>query len=289
MKNTFEGEIMGVTEGDLSNLRPDALAPAAIEAKAETLSVGKANMPFGKLFVLAMFAGAFIACGAMLFTLVQADADFSFGVKRVLGGGCFALGLILVVNCGAELFTGNCLMVCGLGSRKIDVRGLAYNWVVVWLGNLVGSLIIVALVFGSKMADMNGGAVGAAMVSIAAGKISPDALTLICKGILCNFLVCLAVWISFAGRTVTDKVLGVFLPVLAFVACGFEHCVANMFFLPMGWAAQAAGYAAGTIDLAGIAYNISLATVGNIIGGAIMVGLGYWIAYRKKDDAPSKK
>lgn len=272
-----------ITNAQIAALRPDALSPAEIEQKAESLATGKATMAASKLFLLAVMAGAFIACGATLFTLVQGDTQLPFAVKRVFGAFCFSLGLMLVVCCGAELFTGNCLMVCGLGSKKINIKGLLRNWCLVWLGNFAGSLIIAALVFGSNMASMNGGEVGAAMVSIAAGKVSPDALTLFCKGIMCNFLVCLAVWMSFGARTMADKLLCVIMPITAFVACGFEHSVANMFFLFEGLFAQMAGFGAGGIVLSGIFYNIGVVTLANIVGGALMVGVSYWFAYAKRE------
>lgn len=274
---------MLLEEKDIAAVRPDALGPAAIEAKAESLAPGKATMALGKMFVLAILAGAFIACGATLFTLVQGDTELPFAVKRVFGAACFSMGLMLVVCCGAELFTGNCLMVCGLNSGKIGVKGLLRNWVVVWIGNFVGSLLIAVLVYGAHMADMNGGAVGAAMVSIAAGKVTPDVLTLFCKGVMCNFLVCLAVWMSFGARTMVDKLFCVIMPVTAFVACGFEHSIANMFFLFEGLFAQMGGYAAGSITLAGIFYNIGIVTLANAVGGAILVGLSYWYVYAKKE------
>ena len=274
-------------ENELKAIKPDLLAPAEIEAKAETLAVGKATMGLGKMFVLAIMAGIFIAFGATLFTLVQGDTEMWFAVKRVFGAACFSLGLLLTVCCGAELFTGNCLMVCGMNSGKINIAGLLRNWVVVYLGNLVGSLLIVALVYFANMAAMNGGAVGDAMVATAVGKITPDALTLFAKGILCNTLVCLAVWMSFGARTLVDKIFCVIMPVTAFVACGFEHSIANMFFLPMGMAAQAAGYGAAgaaTIGISGILYNLAFVTLGNIVGGAILVGLSYWYVYHKKSE-----
>ena len=272
-----------ITNSQVAALRTDALSPAEIEQKAESLAVDKATMAASKLFLLAVMAGAFIACGATLFTLVQGDTQLPFAVKRVFGAFCFSLGLMLVVCCGAELFTGNCLMVCGLSSKKIDVKGLLRNWCLVWVGNFVGSLIIAALVYGSNMAGMNGGEVGAAMVSIAAGKVSPDALTLFCKGIMCNFLVCLAVWMSFGARTMVDKLLCVIMPITAFVACGFEHSIANMFFLFEGLFAQMAGFGAGGIALSGIFYNIGVVTLANIVGGALMVGVSYWLAYAKRE------
>lgn len=276
---------MTLDEAQVSQIKPDAVAPAGIEAKAEALAVGKAKMSLPTMFVLAIAAGMFIACGATLFTLVQGDADLPFVAKRLLGGVSFSVGLMLVVVCGSELFTGNCLMVCGLGSKKVSFGGMLRNWVVVWLGNFAGSLLIAAIVFGSQMGAMNSGMVGDAMVSIAASKVTPDALTLFCKAIMCNFLVCLAVWMTFAGRTVVDKLLACVMPITVFVACGFEHCIANMFFLFEGFFAKLAGYgatAASAVDLGPIFFNLGIVTLGNIVGGSILVGLVYWFAYARK-------
>ncbi|MDO4289706.1 MAG: formate/nitrite transporter family protein [Eggerthellaceae bacterium] len=278
---------MTVEAKDLAGLKPDALAPAAIEAKAETLAVGKTKLAPAKCFVLAMFAGAFIGFGAMFFCTFLGDTTMPFGVQRLVGGLCFCLGLVLVLCCGAELFTGNSLMVCGVMSKKITWGAMLKNWVIVWLGNLVGALVVVALVFLAATPDMNGGNVGATFVSVALGKVTPDWITLFFKGIMCNILVCLAVWIGFSARTVVDKVIGILLPIAAFVACGFEHCVANMFFLPMGLLCKLTGYAAvdaSALDLGAIFYNISAATLGNIVGGAIFVGLAYWFVYHVKSE-----
>ena len=189
--------------------------------------------------------------------------------------------------CGAELFTGNALMVLGKASGKIGWRGIVYNWAMVWLGNFAGALLMVALVFGSNLQGLNGGSVGDTMVALAVGKIAPAWGTLFCKGVLCNMLVCLAVWIGFGARTTVDKVIGVILPVSAFVVMGFEHCVANMFFLPMGLAAKAAGFGtavagADALTVNGMLYNLSAATLGNIVGGVLIVVVGYWIAYGRE-------
>lgn len=156
------------------------------------------------------------------------------------------------------------------------------NWAIVWLGNLVGALLALTLVYLTDLQAMNGGAVGEAFVSVAAGKVNLDPTTLFFKAIMCNVLVCLAVWIGFAGKTIVDKVVGILLPISAFVACGFEHVVANMFFLPMGLLLNSTGFGAlGAITAGGIFYNIALATVGNILGGAL-VALAYWYVYHKK-------
>ena len=280
---------MTTLSGDMKGLRPDALAPADIEAKAEEVAVGKTKTAPAKVFVLAMFAGAFIAFGALYFCVFLGDPTMPFAVQRAVGGLCFCLGLVLVLCCGAELFTGNSLMVAALASRKITLSAMLKNWAIVWVGNLAGALVAVLLVFLAHIADMNGGAVGGAMVSVAVSKVTPDWITLFFKGILCNIFVCLAVWIGFGARTVVDKVVGILLPISAFVACGFEHCVANMFFLPMGLVAKTAGYAsaadASMLDIGSILYNISAATLGNIVGGALFVGLAYWFVFHKKNEA----
>lgn len=279
------GSPLVLDESQVKSLRPDVLSPADIESKAEVLAVGKAGMSVPTMFVLAIVAGMFIACGATLFTLVQGDADLPFAVKRVMGGACFSVGLMLVVVCGSELFTGNCLMVCGMGSKKVSLGSMLKNWVVVWVGNFAGSLLLAGLVFGSQMGAMNDGAVGNAMVSIALSKVTPDMFTLFCKATLCNFLVCLAVWMTFGARTLVDKIVACVMPITAFVACGFEHSVANMFFLFEGLFAKCAGYgsnlAVSQLDLAPIFCNLGIVTLGNIVGGSILVGLLYWFAYAR--------
>lgn len=268
-------------------LSPDALAPAAIEAKAEVVAVGKAAMPTGRCFVLAVFAGMFIAFGGAFFVLLLGDTELGFAAQRILGGLCFCLGLALVLCCGAELFTGNALMVCAKLSGKVSWAAILKNWVVVWVGNLAGALLAAFLLYMSNLQGMNGGAVGDAFVSLAAGKAGLDWVTLLFKAVLCNVFVCLAVWIGFGARTIVDKVVGILLPISAFVAMGFEHCVANMFFLSMGIACKGAGFGsavagAEALTVGGMAYNLLFATVGNIVGGAVLVGVGYWLAYHKK-------
>ena len=273
---------MSSTRNDLRLGMPDSLAPLEIEAKVEEVGVGKVGMAFSKVFVLAILAGAFIAFGGMYFCIFLGDPSIPFAVQRMVGGICFCLGLVLVLCCGAELFTGNSLIICAKASGKVSWGGMLKNWAIVWLGNLVGALAAVALVYLAQVWSMNGGGVGEAMVSVAAGKVSPDWATLFFKGVMCNIFVCLAVWIGFSARTVVDKVIGIILPISAFVAAGFEHCVANMFFLPMGFIMNTMGYGAdGVITLGGIAYNLSAATLGNIVGG-LLVGLAYWFVFNQK-------
>ena len=279
-----------MTNGKLSAPfpKPDALTPAEIEAKAEDLGVSKTSMSIKQSFILSLMAGAFISMGAMFFTLVVGDPDLPFAVQRVFGGCLFSLGLLLVVVCGAELFTGNTMIVMSAASKKISWGSVWKNWIVVFVGNFIGSLVMVALVYLSGMPSMDGGQVGQTMVSVASGKMSADWVTLFAKGILCNFLVCLAVWMAYASKTVVDKMFAVLLPIAAFVACGFEHCVANMFFLPMGILLVSVGVDPVALDLttiswAGALWNWSATVPGNIVGGALFVGMMYWIAFHKKE------
>ncbi len=270
---------------------PNCLSAGALEAKAETVGIGKTNLETGRCFALAIMAGMQIGLGALFMLFVKSDSTLPFAGSQVLGGVCFSVGLICVIVAGSELFTGNNLMMCARLSGKISWGALFKNWGIVWLGNFVGSLILVGIVFMCNSAGMNSDGVGKAMVSVATSKINLPWVTIFFRGIMCNLLVCLAVWMGFAGKSVIDKIFTSIFPVMAFVACGFEHCVANMFFLPMGVVAYSAGFgsdvahAADCMNAAGVLYNISAATLGNIVGGAIIVGCIYWIAYHKKDAA----
>jgi formate transporter len=264
----------------------DAYSPAQIQAKVEVLGISKARMPFLASFMLSLVAGTGIGLGGMFYLVVLADPALSFAVQKILGGVAFSLGLSLVVIGGAELFTGNCLISMAWASRQLSTFAMLRNWAIVWTGNFAGALALVFLLFMAHFADGNHGAVGAAILKVAAAKIAPDFTVLFFRGVLCNLLVCLAVWLTYAGRSVSDKMAGLVLPVAAFVAAGFEHCIANMFFLPMAWvlvqAGQVpAGFDASSITLIGIVHNLIPATLGNIVGGAGFVGLVYWVIYRK--------
>ena len=255
----------------------DALAPAATEAKAETVGAGKATMPLGRAFVLACLAGLFIGMGGMFMLLVKSDSSLSFAASSLLGGLSFSLGLFAVLVAGAELFTGNNLMVLGCLGGKYTPAQLVRSWCVVYVGNLVGSLVLAAILLAANFAGMNGGAVGETAVAVATAKSSLPFATAFFRGVMCNILVCLAVWLGFAGKTVVDKFLAAAVPVTAFVACGFEHCVANMFFLPFGMALSG-----GSIALGGVILNIVAATLGNMVGGAVVFAGAYWLAFGKK-------
>src|SRR5215831_15107781 len=219
----------------------NAYSPAEIKEAVEKVGVKKANLPFQASFMLSVVAGGSIGLGALYYTIVASDPSLGFAATRVLGGLVFSLGLALVLVGGAELFTGNNLIVMAWASGKVSTRAMLRNWVIVYFGNLVGALGLVVLVFFSHHLDMNGGRIGLSILNTAVAKIQPDMVTLFFKGVLCNLLVCLAVWLAYAGRSVTDKVVALILPVSAFIAAGFEHCVANMYFLPFGLAAHPDG------------------------------------------------
>src|SRR5258707_10000818 len=263
----------------------NAYSPAEIKEAIEKVGVKKTNLPLQASFMLAIVAGGSVGLGALYYTIIASDAELSFATIRVVGGLAFSLGLALVLVGGAELFTGNNLIVMAWASGKVSSREMLRNWVIVYFGNLVGSLGLVVLVFFSHHLDMNGGRVGLSILNTAAGKIQPDVVTLFFKGILCNLLVCLAVWLAYAGRSVTDKIVALVLPISAFIAAGFEHCVANMYFLPLAWLMTQTGYVpsgfdASAITVAGIVHNLLPGTLGNIVGGAGFVGAMYWTIYR---------
>jgi formate transporter len=263
----------------------NAYSPAEIKEAIEKVGVKKTNLPLQASFMLAIVAGGGIGLGALYYTIVASDAELSFATTRVVGGLVFSLGLALVLVGGAELFTGNNLIVMAWASGKVSTREILRNWVIVYFGNLVGSLGLVVLVFFSHHLDMNGGRIGLSVLNTAVGKIQPDVVTLFFKGVLCNLLVCLAVWLAYAGRSVTDKIVASMLPISAFVAAGFEHCVANMYFLPLAWLLTRTGnvpadFDASLITISGIVHNLVPVTLGNIVGGAGLVGAVYWAIYR---------
>ncbi|HVI50163.1 MAG TPA: formate/nitrite transporter family protein [Candidatus Sulfotelmatobacter sp.] len=264
----------------------DCYSPAQIQANVEKLGVKKATMPFLPSFMLSIVAGGSIGLGAMYFLIMQADPALSFALQRMLGGVGFSLGLLVVLVAGAELFTGNNLIVMAWANRQISLRAVLRNWVIVWLGNLVGSLGLAGLLYLAHTYSLNNDGFGTALLKVAVAKVAPDSLTIFVKGVLCNLLVCLAVWLAYAGRTVVDKVAAILLPVSAFVAAGFEHCVANQFFLPLALLLKTTGHIPTDLDLSvltigSVLHNLLFATLGNIVGGSLLVGAIYWIIYRK--------
>lgn len=254
----------------------DAYSPDEIAEQIESVGVKKANLPLLKMVALGVLAGGFIALGAAFFTIVASDGDLSFATGRVLGGLCFSLGLILVVVAGAELFTGNNLLVMAWVHGRITTPLLVRNFGVVYLANLIGAFGLAGLVHYSGTLAMNDGAVEATAVAIARTKVELPAGEAVVRGVLCNILVCLAVWLAAAGRQVVNRVCAIVFPITAFVACGFEHCVANMYFLPLGHLSDPAA-----VPWGGILRNLALVTIGNVVGGAGMVGLVYYVIYRR--------
>lgn len=257
----------------------DAYPPQEIARKVERLGVAKAHADGLTLFVLAVLAGAFISLGALLFTVVVTGSTLGFGPTRVLGGLSFCLGLILVIVAGAELFTGNNLIAMAWASRLIGTRKVVRNWLLSYAGNLVGCLGTVLLVLWADIASLSDGAVGETAVRIARTKADLSLLEAFMRGILCNALVCLAVWLAIGARSVTDKILAILFPITAFVAIGFEHSIANWFFLPFGLAVDAQG----VVSVAGAAGNIVAVTIGNVAGGTLLVAGVYWIAYLRSE------
>lgn len=259
----------------------DAYPPPEIAARVCKVGLAKVNTAVLTLVALAVLAGAFISLGALFYTVtITAGKDgptLPFGLSRLAGGMTFSLGLVLVVVGGAELFTGNNLIAMAWAAGCVQTRQVVRNWIWVYLGNLLGAGGTAVLVLLAGVHTLGDGAVGETMVRIARSKIALDPLSAFARGILCNVLVCLAVWLCMGARSVADKILAIVFPISAFVACGFEHSVANMFFLPLGMA-LAAGSAA-PLSLAGAAGNLLLVTLGNIIGGTVLVALVYWFIY----------
>lgn len=259
----------------------DALMPAEMAEKAEAVGVRKASMGTLQTLALGVLAGAFIAMGAVFSLTVMADAQLSFGWQRLLGGLVFSVGLIMVVIGGAELFTGNTLIVMAVANRKLGIARLLRNWGLVYVGNLAGAAATAVLVYLAGHWAMGGNAVGEFAVRVANAKCEAGFTELFVRGILGNAMVCIAVWLAFSARSTTDRMLVVVPPIAMFVAAGFEHCVANMFYLPYAMLIRDAAHvgSAAALGMAGIAKNLAAVTAGNIIGGGVMVGLVYWFIY----------
>lgn len=274
----------------------DSHLPAVVAARAEDIGAKKGNLDFVSMFMLAILAGAFVALGAIFYTTVVTGISdkVGFGITKFVGGLAFTLGLILVIVAGAELFTGNNLLVMATASRKLPVSRLLWNWLVLYIGNFVGSILTAMLLFYTLNYTMADGEVGVTALKIANAKCDLDFGVALIRGVYCNALVCLAVWLTFSCRTTGDKIMAVMLPVAAFVACGFEHSVANMYFIPTGifiksWASADFWTAIGqtaeaysNISWANFLRNLVPVTIGNLIGGVAFVGVVYWIIHLRK-------
>lgn len=257
------------------------LPPAKTQEAFVHIGFAKARLTRGRAFVLAILAGAFVALGASFMLVVRSDVSLSPTISLVLGGLAFCLGLFLVLVAGAELFTGNCLMVIGALDGRYPLVRMLRKWAIVYAGNAVGALLVVVLLLVSGFAEMQGGAVGELACSVAASKASLSPVVAFSRGILCNVLVCLAVWMGSAGKTVCDKLAAAILPVVAFVVLGFEHSVANMFFLPLGLVIEAL-WGGSSVVVLGVASNLVFVTLGNIVGG-VAIAAAYWFVYGRED------
>jgi formate/nitrite transporter len=274
----------------------DAFPPPEMAERMEEVGAKKANLDAWSMFALAVLAGAFIGLGAEFFTLVvtNSGSEVNFN-QRLLGGLVFSLGLILVVVAGAELFTGNNLIVMAWVGGKLSLGQVMRNWTIVYFGNLVGSLCVAALMYLSGQWTFAGYQVGATALNIANGKVNLSFTEGLVRGILCNVLVCLAVWLCMSGRSVVDKIVAILFPITAFVASGFEHSIANMYFIPMGLllkgepeVVKAAGKTASdliNLNLQGFTANLFSVTTGNIFGGGFLVAVVYWFIYRRHRQA----
>ena len=261
----------------------DAFSPNEIAARVAAVGVAKARLPLLAMAMLGMAAGGFIGLGALYYTLVASDPALSFATSRLLEGLAFSLGLILVVVAGAELFTGNNLLVMAWADRRITTLELLRSWLIVYLANAFGAVGLAVLVYFADHGSLNGGAVADTYVKIAAAKTALPFGEAFFKGVLCNLLVCLAVWLALAGRSVTDTAVVVVFPISAFVAAGFEHSVANMYFIPLGMLLRNEAPAGlpelASLDWAGFAGNLIPVTLGNIVGGSLMVAAVYHLVY----------
>jgi len=295
----------------MSEIRIDALLPAEMAARAEYLGVRKAEMPFFRMFMLSVLAGAFISLGAIFATTIGAggmavtasdgavafNTGLPYGVTRLLMGLVFSLGLILVVVGGAELFTGNNLIVMAWANGKVTGQALLRNWVIVYLGNFVGSIGTVILMFLTKQYTFGASSVGITALKIGVAKVDLTFIQAVALGILCNALVCLAVWLTYSARSTIDKIFAIIFPITAFVAVGFEHSVANMYFIPYALFIKnfdpnfvaAVGDKVAKLDLltwqAFLVNNLIPVTIGNIIGGAVLVAGIYWAIFLRPENS----
>lgn len=258
----------------------DAYTPSEIAKRVLNMGVTKARAETLTLLVLAVMAGAFIALGGLFYSVVVTDSVMGFGITRLFGGLSFCLGLILVVIGGAELFTGNNLLVMAWAGKHITTREVLRNWSIVYIGNIIGALAVAGGVYLADTASLSDGSVGETLRTIALHKSGLSFSVGFVRGVFCNMLVCLAVWLAMGGHSVTDKILAIIFPVTAFVVLGFEHSVANWFFLPLGMMLDDGQL----ISYSGAIRNLISVTLGNIAGGSLLVAGVYWVAYLRNED-----
>lgn len=267
--------------------------PGEVAKNAVGIAKTRANLPLSRMFALGIMAGMFIAFASVGSNTVSCTVE-SGSIAKLLCGCVFPGGLAMVILAGSELFTGNSLMIVGVLEKEIKLSAMIRNLVVVYLGNFTGSMLIVLLAYGGGQYDLFGGALAVNTIRVAATKCSLTFGKAVCLGILCNFLVCIAVWISFAAKTVGAKIAGIFFPIFLFILCGFEHSIANMYFIPAGLIANTnPAYHAAAVEAVSNIGNLTVGnfllnnlipvTIGNMIGGIILVGCMYWFIYLKKD------
>ena len=260
----------------------DIFSPPDIAKHIEEVGVFKARQPLLKTALLGILAGAFIGLGALYFVLVISDLTLGFAASRVLGGVVFSLGLLLVVVAGAELFTGNNLLVMAWADGKISTFELLRNWLIVCCSNFAGAVALAVIVWLSEHSTMNNGLVASTVLNVALLKCTAPAATLFWKGVLCNMLVCLAVWMAMAGRSLVDKAVAIVFPISAFVAAGFEHSIANMYLIPLAMLLKPATTEYDAINFSNLFANLSAVIAGNLVGGSLLVALIYYLIYRSK-------
>ena len=289
-----------MTSGPNRTASIDALLPPAMAEKAERIGAEKTRLNTLSLLTLAVLAGAFIAFGAMFASVVSAGASqaLPYGVTRLLAGIVFSLGLILVVVGGAELFTGNNLMIMAWAGGKVTLGEVFRAWSLVYVGNFIGAAATAALVFLAGHYQHGSGAVGAAALAAADAKAALPFFSALVLGVLANVLVCLAVWLCYSARTTADKILAIVPPISAFVAAGFEHSIANMYLLPhglliKGWAPESFWHSIGSgpaqyeaLTWVSLLTNLVPVTIGNVIGGGVLVGAVYWFVYLRESRVP---
>jgi formate transporter len=248
----------------------DAFSPADVARRLEVANVERAGLPTRSLIVLGVLGGVYIGFGAASATLVLTENSLGYGLGRLTAGLAFGLGLITLVLAGGELFTGNNLMLLALASRKVSIRAVLRNWMLVFAANAAGSVLLAFAIYHSGI--LGSGSVEATAVKLAEAKAQLGAVSAFVRGILCNMLVCLAVWMSVAARSLEGKVIAILFPISAFVALGFEHCIANFYVLPIG---MLSGAKISVLDFVG---NIVPVTLGNVVGGSA-VAVTYWFVY----------
>lgn len=268
------------------------LSPKEIGSYVENVGVQKANNKFIQTLILGMLAGAFVSIGGFS-SAVASHSIENVGVGKLVAGIVFPVGLMFVLICGAELFTGNCLLTVAYAQKKISLKKMVKNWTIVYFANFIGAFVIAFLLYHSGLLGTNEGKLGGYAIKVAAYKCGLNFTQIFTSGILCNFVVSLAVWGSYAAKDVTGKVAIAFFPIMAFVIAGFEHCVANMYYLSLGLFAKTnpayielshqTAEKVANINLAYIVQNLAASTLGNIVGGGVFVGLAYWLIYIKTE------